>query len=190
MANVDRPNGLVPIGTIDGSPWNANVREHDVDSSNGTAIFPGDAVILEDDGNVAPYTGSSGGNLLGVCVGVKVDRSVAETEHPGYLPASTAGTILVSTGSDVLYEIQEDNDSTALTSAAKGSNADVLATAGSTTTGRSAHELDRSTITDGSPGSAQLELIDYVDRVDNEAGDFAKWIVRINEHLHRETTGL
>lgn len=189
MANVDRPNGLRPIGTINGSPYNAAVRERDVDASNGTAIFVGDAIILEDDGNVAPYTGSSGGDLLGVCVGVVVDRSVTETEHPGYLPASTAGSILVAEGTSVLYEIQEDDDGTALTSAAIDSNADVLATAGSTTTGQSAHELDRSTITDASPGSAQLRLVDYVDRVDNEAGDWAKWIVRLNENTHTETTG-
>lgn len=190
MANVDRPNGLRPIGTLNGSPMNAAIREYSVDSSNATAIFPGDAMILEDDGNVAPYTGSSGGNLLGVCVGVVVNRDVAATEHPGYLPASTAGTVKVSVGPYILYEIQEDDGGTALTAAAAGSNADVLATAGSTTTGKSRHELDRSTITDGSPGAAQLRLIAYVDQEDNEAGDWAKWIVMINEDVHRSTTGL
>ena len=189
MANVDRPSGLRPIGSLDGSPYNGPVRHRPVDSSNGTAIFVGDAVILEDDGNVAPA--SAGGNILGVCVGVVVDRAVAATEHPGYLPASTAGTILVVEGPDVLFEIQEDDvDGTALTRAAIGSNADILATAGSTTTGVSAHELDRSTITDDSPATATLRIIELVDRDDNEVGDYAKWIVRINEHMHRETTGL
>lgn len=189
MANVDRPRGLTVIGTIDGSPVSGAVRERPVDASNATAIFPGDAVILEDDGNVAPYT-SGGGNLLGVCVGVVVDRAQAKTEHPGYLPASTAGSILVAEGPDLLFEIQEDDGGTALTSAAIGSNADILATAGSTTTGRSAHELDRSTITDGSAATAQLRLIQLVEAEDNAHGDWAKWIVRINEHVHNETTGL
>lgn len=190
MANVDRPSGARVVGTLDGSPVSGTIRTRAVDSSNSTAIFPGDFVILEDDGNVAPYTGTGGGNLLGVCVGVKVNRSVAATEHPGYLPASTAGSILVAEGPNLLFEIQEDDDGTALTTAAIGSNADVLATAGSTTTGRSAHELDRSKITDGSPGTAQLRIIALADREDNAAGDYAKWIVRINEHVHRETTGL
>lgn len=190
MANVDRPNGAHVIGTIDGSPVNMHTRKRPVDSSNATAIFQGDFIILEDDGNVAPYTGSGGGNLLGVCVGVVVSRTVSQTEHPGYLPATTAGNILVAEGPDLLFEIQEDNDGTALTSAAIGSNADVLATAGSTTTGQSAHELDRSTSTDGSPGTAQLRLIQLVEAEDNAHGDWAKWIVRINEHVHNEATGL
>lgn len=190
MANVDRPNGARLIGTISGSPLGGNIRARDVDASNATAIFVGDFVILEDDGYVAPYTGTGGGNLLGVCVGVKVNRSVAATEHPGYLPATTAGTIYVAEGPDYLFEIQEDDAGTALTVAAIGSNADVLATAGSTTTGISAHEIDRSTITDGSPATAQLRLVDLVDREDNAFGDSARWIVRINEHVHRETTGL
>lgn len=190
MANVDRPNGFRPIGTVNGSPYNANVRKRPVDSANATAIFVGDAMILEDDGNVAPYTGSSGGNLLGVCVGVVVNRAVAATEHPGYLPAFTAGYVLVVEGPDVLYVVQEDDGGTTLTTAAIGSNFDVLATAGSTTTGQSAHELDRSTTTDGSPGTAQLRLIGLMDREDNAVGDWAKWIVRINEHVHNEVTGL
>ena len=189
MANTSR-KGATVVGTISGSPLNSNLRPRNVDSSNGTAIFPGDFVILEDDGNIAPYTGSSGGNLLGVAVAVVVNRSVAATEHPGYLPASTAGVVLVAEGSDYLFEVQEDDGGTALTTAAIGSNADVLAGSGSTTLGTSAHELDRSSITDASPGSAQLRIVDFVARTDNAAGDYAKWVVRLNENVYTETTGL
>ena len=192
MANVDRPCGLRPIGTINGSPWNANVRARPVDASNSTAIFVGDAIILEDDGNVAPYTGTGGGNLLGVCVGVVVSRAVAATEHPGYLPATTAGTILVVEGPDTLFEIQDDGEAVP-TTAIIGTNGDVQATAGSTTTGMSAHELDMGTVTtlDASAATAQLRVVDYMHREDNDpAAVNAKWIVRINEHTHRETTGL
>jgi hypothetical protein len=123
---------------------------------------------------------------------VVVNRSVAATEHPGYLPALTAGNILVSEGSDYLYELEEDAGGTALTTAIIGSNGDVLATAGNTTLGTSGHELDRSTATtaDGSPGTAQLRIVDFVNRVDNAAGDYAKWIVRLNENVYTETTGL
>jgi hypothetical protein len=184
MANVDGAFGARPIGTLDGSPWNSSVRSYPVDSSNGTAIFPGDFIKLEDDGNVAPAAATNA--ILGVCVGVVVDRAVPNTEHPGYLPASTAGNVLVCVGKDVLYEIQEDgNMASGGARTVIGSNGDIVAGAGSTTTGRSAHELDSSDVTtnDTTPASAQLRVIDYVH---NETNDpllsNAKWIVMINEH--------
>lgn len=186
MANVDRPNGATPIGTISGAPYNANVRKYPVDASNATAIFRGDFVTLEDDGNCAPA--AAGDSILGVCVGVVVTRATAQTEHPGYLPATTAGNILVCEGPDILYEIQEDGNMGASgAQAVVGSNGDIVAGSGSTTTGRSAHELDSSDVTakDASAASAQLRVVAVVDREDNDGtAANAKWIVRINEHMH------
>lgn len=179
MANVDRPNGATPIGRL-GSVQTFTLRKIAVDASNGTAIFKGDFVKREDDGNAAPA--AAGNAIYGVCIGVVVNRSVAATEHPGYLPASTAGNILVIVDKDALYEIQEDGN---MTTAVIGSNGDIVAGAGSTTTGRSAHELDSSDVTtnDGSAASAQLRVIDVVDSPDNDGAlANAKWIVMINEH--------
>lgn len=184
MANVDRPNGARPIGQLDGSPWNAHVREYSVDSSNATAIFPGDFVVRETDGNVAPYTGTGGGNLLGVCVAVKVDPTNLERR---YLPATTAGTILVVDSPDTVFEIQEDNAGTALAATDAGANCDVLAGTGSTTTGASGHEIDRSTV---GTATAQLRLLRKVDREDNAYGDWARWEAVINEHVYKSTTGV
>src|SRR3569623_711778 len=186
MANVNRPV-FVLIGTISGSPINGNVRKRQMTCS--TAIFPGDAVKLDDaTGLVAPA--AAGDTLLGVCVGPVVDRSIVSTEHPGYASASSGAYILVAEGPAYLYGEQEGASGTALTVAAVGSNEDIVATAGSTPRGTSGHIFDRSPVTDGSPVSAQLRLIDVVNRVDNELGDYCKWVVRINEHSHRELTGL
>lgn len=183
MANADRPSGARPVGTLDGSPYNAAVRSYSVDSSNATAIFRGDFITLEDDGNVAPA--AAGGLILGVCVGIKPDRATAATEHPGYLPASTAGTIFVEVGRDVVYEIQDDGVGGTPVATLVGSNADIVAGSGSTTTGISAHELDLSDLIakDASAASAQLRVIDYVRREDNDVTAInAKWLVIINEH--------
>jgi hypothetical protein len=191
MANTDRPKGAVLVGTLSGGgSVSGRMRKRPVDSSNATAIFPGDFVILEDDGNVAPYTGTGGGVLLGVCMGVVVDRTVAETEHPGYLPATTAGNILVAEGTDLLFEVQDDGGATP-TAAIIGSHIDVAATAGSTTTGSSAHELLMSSLTDASPGAAQLKIVDYVHADDNDPTAVnAKWIVSILSNVFTDTTGL
>jgi hypothetical protein len=181
MANVSRPNGATPVSTISGNAWGNSVRRYYVDSSNATAIFKGDFITLEDDGNVTPA--AAGGLILGVCTGIDVDRAVAATEHPGYLPASTAGYISVCVGPDTIYEIQEDGVGGAMVATNVGSNGDMVAGTGSTTTGRSGHLLDSSDVIakDASAASAQLLVLGLAPRVDNEIGTSAKWLVRINE---------
>lgn len=181
MANANKPRGAVPKFTLSGSDWGSRVRSYPVDSSNATAVFRGDFITLEDDGNCTPA--AAGGILLGVCVGVKVDRTVAATEAPGYLPATTAGNILVCVGTDVIYEMQEDGVGGAMVATNVGSTGDIVAGAGSTTTGVSGHLLDSSDVIakDASPASAQLLVIGLGAEVDNAVGTSAKWLVRINE---------
>lgn len=188
MANVDRPNGLRPIRTLSGSPWSSSIEEFPVDSSNATAIFLGDLIKIEDDGNVAPS--GAGGAVIGVCVGVVVDRDVAATEYPGYLPASTAGSVMVVTAKDCVYEVQEDSVGGAMVAANVNSNGDIAAGAGSTTTGRSAYELDSSDViaNDAAAATAQLRVIRLSTRPDNEIGTEAKWEVVINEHQRADSS--
>lgn len=188
MANVDRPNGLRPIRTLSGSPWSSSIEEFPVDSSNATAIFLGDLIKIEDDGNVAPS--GAGGAVIGVCVGVVVDRDVAATEYPGYLPASTAGSVMVVTAKDCVYEVQEDSVGGAMVATNLNSNGDIAAGAGSTTTGRSAYELDSSDViaNDAAAATAQLRVIRLSTRPDNEIGTEAKWEVVINEHQRADSS--
>lgn len=182
MANADRPNGARVVRHLNGTT-SLQTNKYSVDSSNSTAIFIGDFIIAEADGNVAPYTGTSGGDLLGVCVGV---LGGYDDLSNFYLAASTAGDIMVCDDPDAIFAIQEDNAGTALTLAARGANCDVLATGGSTTTGISAHEIDRSTVV---ATIAQLRLLRLVERDDNAYGDSAEWEVMINEHEYKTTAG-
>lgn len=182
MANADRPRGAYPVN-IDGSPFSGTVRTFDVDSSNGTAIFQGDFVVQEADGNITPATAGAGNAILGVALGPEVDRAVAETEHPGYIPASTAGKVRVALAHDNYFVIQEDSDTSTLASADRGARADFVAGTGSTTTGRSAHEIDSNTA--GTGATKQLQLIQPVDDPDNTVGEAnADWIVRVNTVQH------
>lgn len=199
MANVDRPNGARVIGTMSGSPWNASVKAFEVDSSAAN-IFPGDFVIMEADGKVAPATAGSV-ELVGVCVGVphymptktngKWDHFMSSGTQPDlsikYHETGSAGIILVAVGPDLLYEMQEDDEGNALALTDIGANVDILATAGDTTTGTSRQEIDRSTV---ATTAAQLRLVEFVDRPDNELGDWARWVVRINESHYNKTAGV
>lgn len=176
MANTDAPRGATPVNRS-GANYTGNVERFEVDSSNGTAIFVGDFVVQEADGNVTPATAGTSNKILGAVTSVKVDLSVGATEHPGYLPASTSGKVYVALAQDGQYfRIQEDGT---LGSNARGARAEFVAGSGDTNTGRSAHEVDSSS--EGTGTTKQLQLIDAVDSPDNDISSAnAEWIVAVN----------
>ncbi len=185
MANLDAPKGARPINR-DGSAFNGSLRKVEVDASNATAIFVGDFVVQEADGNYTPATAGTTNVIAGVCVGVVVDKAVPSTEYPGYMPATTAGHILIVDADACYFAIQEDGTGS---DAARGSTANFLGTAGSTTTGNSAHELDTSEV--GQDAADQLKLIEKVSTPDNDYGLNCDWIVKINLSQHgRATAGV
>jgi len=181
MANVDRPGGARPIKRLDGGAC-LPANPYTVDASNSTAIFPGDFVTIEADGNVIPA--AAGGRILGVCVDVDGDYDNLTRR---YLPATTAGTILVQDDPDCVFLVQEDDGGTALTSEARGGLTDIVAGAGNTTTSISAHELNQDGI---GTTSAQLRLLRLHATPNNAYGDNADWEVVVAEHEFRQTTGI
>jgi hypothetical protein len=181
MANANRPKGAVPVRSLDGSTA-IPVNPYAVDASNSTAIFLGDFVAREADGNIAPA--AAAGVILGAAVGVADDYDNLTRR---YLPASTAGTVYVADDPDLIFEVQEDDGGTALTAAACGANTDIVAGAGSATTGISAHELNQDGVTSA---TAQLRLIRLVPRENNAYGDNADWEVKINEHAYTTAAGV
>lgn len=198
MANTDRPNGARPIGSLTGSSWQGHVRAFEVDG-NGADIFPGDFVEMTA-GGYADVATAGAVDLIGVMVGRADVNSPAKVagitsnfisssspnDERQWYDASVDGAsqILVCVGPDVLYEIQEDDGGTALTVAAIGANVDIVGTAGSDV---SRQELDQDSVsaTDG-----QLRLIGLVDRPDNEYGDNARWVVKINESHYTKIAGV
>lgn len=172
----------IPVGTISGGPVSGKIRRYECDGTqNDAAIFVGDFITMTAAGYVKDAD-AAGELLLGVCTGVQVDRSVAATEHPGYLPASTAGYIYVAVGEDVIYEIGEDADTDPLDLADIGSNCDIAFGAGSTTTGKSGHVLDSST--HGAGSDVGVKILGISDRVGTGAASQTagtNWLVSINE---------
>lgn len=194
MANVDKPFGLRPFCYSSGSPWNGMVRVYYHSASDSTAIYRGD--LVQANGSNDETTGkypsvtahvAAQEDNVGVAVGFGATPQLAaintNLNQVAYCPASTAMYIAVVDDPDVWFEIQEDDaDGSVLTAAAVYSYADVLATAGSSTTGQSAMELDRSTSADS---AGTLQIMRLSPREDNDLGAHAIWLVRINEHLYR-----
>ena len=199
MANTDRPFGLRPVKHLDGSPWNGQVSTYYVPASDGTAIYVGDPVKSGGtagdegtfvygqhvDGMPTVAVAAAGDTLRGVVVGFSPLQSNLETLHRA---ASTARLAYVVDSPDVVFEVQSDEGGAALALVDVGENADILYTAGSAVTGRSAVELDSST---HQTTTAQLRILGFVQRVDNDPGsNFGKVLVVINEHELKSTSGL
>ena len=142
MPNVDSPNGLRPVRTIGGSPYNGSCNRYFVPSTDGTAIYLGQPVKLVGsataDGvsHVTAMT-TTADVVCGVVVGVEPDTA----DSLLYRAASTARYLLVADDPNLLFEIQSDGVGGV---AAVGEVADVTGFSGSTSTGSqpaAAHRL-------------------------------------------------
>jgi len=184
MANRNAPSGMKVVRHGGGGEANRLSRHH-IASALASNIYRGDAVIPVNTSkniNVAAAAVS----LLGVFDGVQYIDSNGDVQ---FRPRWATGTTL-KTGTtadawvyddpDTLFEIQV---ATALVVADLGAFADVtFATAGNNSSGQSGMQLD---ITSLSTASAQLLMVDLIERCDNAFGTNAKVLVQINEHYRR-----
>ena len=199
MANTDRPKGLVPSRMLNGSPYMGALEMYLLPAADGTATFIGDLVKLGGSAGAAgltvngidcegmPTIAQSAANdaHVGVVVGFLVNQSNLEQRHR----VASQNRIALVAGTDVMYEIQEVSGGTALTATEVGLNANVVVGAGNATTGMSGMELDNST--EATTAGLDLHIMGLVKRVDNNYGEHAKWLVRINDSQFKAgTTGI
>jgi len=167
-AAFDAPFGALPTGEI------KRLRPYRKDSG-ASRIFPGDFVKMESDGNIAVAAATE--RLLGVAAEPSANAT-ADTE------------VLVYDDPDQLFVVQDDSDTTHVAETNIGNNADIVATTGNTTTGRSNHELDSS---GAGTGTAQLRILGLhpiETSFATAAGSPRRWIVQINEHEYSQTSGV
>ena len=191
MANVDRPSGLKPVGTIGAANWNGKVNMYVVNSANDTAIFVGDLVKLagtggdsgemsfglDTEGLPEILQSAAGDKSVGVVVGFLPNQ---DNLMQKYAPSENRRVALVSDDPNTVYEIQEVTGGTALTSAEIGLNANVIVAAGNTVTGLSGMELDNTQ--EASTAGFNCQILGLAKRVDNVLGEHAKWLVKLNDH--------
>lgn len=189
MANADIVKGLSPAYHQDGSPYNGQVMEFHVPSSDATAIFVGDPVKLAGSADADGIPDVAQAAVGNVVVGVMVGRARVTRDDEIYRPASTEAYIFVATDPDIVYEVQEDSVGGALAATNVGQNASFIVGTGSTTTGLSGVELDSSTA--ATTSTLDLQIVRLVRRADNEIGTNGKWYVRLNNHQYVDgTTGI
>jgi hypothetical protein len=187
MANLDTPFGFKPVGHLLGVPWSAKIRTYYVPATDATAMFKGDAVksagSADATGKFPTVAQAAATNVIrGVIVGFGDNPHVGiHPDNPtrDYRPASTAMYVFVVDDPFVIFEIQEDSVGNAIDADMVGLSTDITVGTGSTSTGKSAMELDSS---DTATALGQCKILRLVDREDNVLGNHAKWEVLIVEH--------
>jgi len=196
MANTDRPSGLKPVGHLNGGPWNGKARMYYIDVTNTPAIFKGDAVVSAGSSDASGKYASINQaavseNIRGVVVGFSDQPYIAvdtSDTNRAYCPATTEMYALVVDDPDVIFEVQEDNDGGDIDADMIGLCTNIVATAGSTSSGISGMELD----SDGTAADAygQLKILGVSNKEDNALGTNCKFDVLIIEHELRSSTGV
>lgn len=189
----DSPYGFRPI-TSRGESWAGKTRAVVFASTDATAAFVGSMV---------KFTGEStfvnGKSLAVVTVASPADTQLAgavvrfSNDPDGYKahrPASTERVAYIPQDRDVLYSVQEDEDTTPLTSGAVGANIDFTAESGDTTTGMSTMELDSSTVATTAALPLRIVELEGIEGNEITAGDRPQWVVALNQDAYSNTTGV
>lgn len=200
MANVNKPMGLSPVQYLNGSPWNGQARLYSIAYNYGTALAVGDPVISSGtaDTNGVPGIAIYGGTgaIRGVIVGI--GRSEGLIANPNnlsqtYFPAGGDGNTspwyaMVVDDPNVLFEIQEHANGTALSATDIGSNT----TMQSGTNNGFYSGWTLSSYTDAVPtttATLPVRLMGLKRTSDNAFGAYAKHLVKINVHELGTGTG-
>lgn len=188
--------GAVLAGHLLTAPHNAQIRRYVIVAGDGTATFIGDFVKTDGTTGSATVAGESLSAVIqaaatdvirGVVMGFDPILGVAigsENLNRLYRPASTQMVAMVCDDYNAIFKIQS-NASIAVTKI--GENADIVVSAGSTTTGMSGMSVSATTATT----AKQLRLLAFDAAPGNvPAAATADVLVLINQHELKSTTGV
>ena len=165
MANVDAAFGAKPVRHLTGGVIRAT--EYKIVKEYAANVFTGDFVQLAATGYV--QVGAATNRLLGVFNGCKYTASNGEVVFKRYWPT---GTTTLNDGDVTAYVYDDPNIVWAIQSSGSadfadiGNLADIVAGAGSTSTGQSGFEINGTTGT----GTAQLRILGLYNEPKNAYG--------------------
>jgi hypothetical protein len=198
MANSNRPSGFSPVRYLNGAPWNGQATMYSIPAAYATELAIGDPVIS---GGSASASGlatialaAATGAVRGVIVGLGTSlNAVANPDNLNTTKRPAAAQVtdwyaMVVDDPNVIFEIQEQSNGTALAAAQVGLNTvPILAAAGTYLSG---WQLASATgATPATTATLQLRLLGLVQRMNNEFGAYAKWLVKFNVHELGTGTG-
>lgn len=197
MANTNRPQGLSPAEYLNGSPWNGQARMYHIVSTDTNAFAIGDPVVLSGtaDANGVPdvtlATAGTGNAVTGALVGMGGLIYAGPSADPTNLnttiiPATKTKDyyVLVADDPNIVFEIQEDSVAANLAATDVGSNANLVS--GTNNGFISGWMLDSNPL--ATTSTLQLQILMLVQKSNNAIGQYAKWLVRINNHSYKAGT--
>ena len=187
MANANRLSGLAPVQYLNGAPWSGQARVYAIAPAYTTKLAIGDPVVSAGDADPSGVPtiarAAATGAIRGVIVGLGALNQTAmanpqnldQTFRPGAAQSGYWYAMVVD-DPNVVFEVQESG--TPMTSADVGLNANLLpATANNFL---SQYAIDNSS--KAGTATLQVKLLGLVQRIDNSFGQYAKWLVKINNH--------
>lgn len=212
MANVNRPWGLKPVKSLIAGDYDGRGNVYHVPSTDSTmSYYVGDVVCMVPGGgtgdangipSVAKYipnagaasSGINGAGPIGVVIAVGTNPKGpwidANDLTKTYAPVTKTKDyyLLVADDPYLIFEVQEGGSGTALTTAAIGLNANLSYTIGQATGYVSATILDNSS--EAATIGLDVRLLGLAQTPGNAFGYYARWLVMLNSHFYKMTTGI
>ena len=198
MANANRPSGFTPRAYLNGAPWNGQARIYSIAAAYATALYVGDPVKSSGTSDANGVQGIVLGSTIGGLRGVIVGLGTSETAvcNPGnvdisYRPGAAQSKdwyAMVVDDPQVLFEIQENSNTTQIAATEIGLN--TISLSGTGNGYSSGWQLP--SVTDATPAvtaTLQLKLMGLSRSLDNGFGAYAKHLVQINVHELAHGTG-
>ena len=194
---VSAPYGMVPVNLLGGQVYAGQTRELPIGQNETTAIFYGDVVTLDTNGNVTKVTTTATATTIGVFLGCTyVDPNTSQPVYKQYYPGAVnvAGMqAYVQDDPDQLYKVAVVSTGTTigyLTQAAVGKNVSLVQNSGSTVNGDSRNAVLNTTDTET---TLPIRVVDVVPEtaIAGYPGSYTEVIVRFNFgiSLYENATG-
>ena len=198
MANANRPSGFTPVQYLNGASWNGQARIYAIAAAYATALYIGDPVITAGsaDANGVPTIAlaAATGGVRGVIVGLGTAEGLMAnpanldiTYRPG-AAQSKVWYAMVADDPNIVFEVQENANGTALTAAEIGLNTISILSAGN---GYVSGWMIASTTdaTAAVTATLPIKLLGLSRKLNNTFGAYAKHLVQFNVHELSHGTG-
>ena len=194
---VSAPYGMVPVNLLGGQVYAGQTRELPIGQNETTAIFYGDVVTLDTNGNVTKVTTTATATTIGVFLGCTyIDPNTSQPVYKQFYPGAVnvAGMqAYVQDDPDQLYKVAVVSTGTTigyLTQAAVGKNVSLVQNTGSTANGDSKNAVLNTTDTET---TLPIRVVDVVPEtaIAGYPGSYTEVIVRFNFgiSLYENATG-
>ena len=184
MANVDAAFGLIPVRHRRGNGY-SRASKYTITAGLAENIFTGDVVIITSGGVITPHTATEVNNI-GVFGGVSYTAADGSYVYSQYWPSGTVATDIIAYVYDDPYTVFKAQSAGTPAQTNIGNCADIVAGAGSTTTGQSGFEISGTM----AAGTATCKILGLFEAPDNAFGTNAIMEVLINEHLLKDSAGI